>query len=69
MWIEAPTVLPQLWAFALDPTPAAVTISRDPLHPTSLALPLLNGAGPVPFGLPTCGSVYRQPCRPDPLKS
>jgi putative CocE/NonD family hydrolase len=69
MWIEAPTVLPQLWAFALDPTPAAVTISRDPLHPTSLALPLLNGAGPVPFGLPACGSVYRQPCRPDPLKS
>jgi putative CocE/NonD family hydrolase len=69
LWVEAPTVLPQLWAFALDPTPSAVTIARDFAHPSSLVLPVLNGAGPAPLGLAPCSSVYRQVCRTDPLKS
>ena len=67
LWVEAPTVLPQLWGFALDPTPAQVTIYRDATHTSSLALPVTETA--LPDGAraqPTCGQPLRQPCRPDP---
>ncbi|MFN2543422.1 MAG: CocE/NonD family hydrolase [Actinomycetota bacterium] len=68
IWIEAPTVLPQLWAFALDPTPAQVQVWRDAAHPSSIALPLAEGVHlpPEAIAQPACGSVSRQPCRPDP---
>ncbi|MBA2281688.1 MAG: CocE/NonD family hydrolase, partial [Acidimicrobiia bacterium] len=41
VWVEAPTVLPQLWAFAPHPVPAAVTILHDAEHPSRLVLPLV----------------------------
>ncbi len=67
MWVEAPTVVPQLEAFATDPTPAAVTVWHDAAHPSALVLPVsavrpATGWGPQP----ACGVVLRQPCRPDP---
>jgi putative CocE/NonD family hydrolase len=68
IWIEAPTVLPQLWGFQLDPTPAQVQIWRDAAHPSSIALPLAQGIS-LPAedaSYPACGSVTREPCRPDP---
>jgi putative CocE/NonD family hydrolase len=71
LWVGTPTMLPQLEGFAHDPTPAAVTVLRDAAHPSSLALPLLEGAI-VPASAaaaPACGSVLRQPCRPDPRAS
>jgi len=67
LWIEAPTVLPQLWGFALDPTPAQVTIYRDATHPSSLALPVTDIELPQSVRpQPACGQPLRQPCRPDP---
>ncbi len=67
LWIEAPTTLPQLWAFALDPTPARVGLYHDAAHPSRLVLPVADieipaGAKPQP----ACGQPLRQPCRPDP---
>ena len=67
LWVEAPTALPQLEAFALDPTPAAVTVWRDAAHPSSLVLPEASGVK-VPAearSQPTCGAALRQPCRAD----
>jgi hypothetical protein len=68
MWVESPVVLPQLQGFAVDPVPAAVTVVRDAAHPSSLVLPVVRGAT-VPASAtaaPGCGTVLRQPCRPDP---
>jgi hypothetical protein len=68
LWVEAPTVLPQLWGFALDPTPAQVTVWRDAAHPSSLVLPVAHDIQipPQAASQPTCGQPIRQPCRPDP---
>jgi predicted acyl esterase len=60
LYIEAPHVKPDLWGFALLPTPAQNTI-----HTTgsSIALPLLEGEGAgAPF--PDCTIIRNQPCRP-----
>ena len=68
LWVEAPTTLPQLEGFAAEPVPAAVTVARGPQHRSSLVLPVIEGAG-VPAAAaaaPACGTVLRQPCRPDP---
>jgi predicted acyl esterase len=68
LWIEAPTWVPQLWGFALDPTPARVQVWRDRDHPSSLVLPLADAVA-VPPGAetqPACGEPLRQPCRSDP---
>jgi hypothetical protein len=44
-----------------------VSILHDADHPSALVLPLVpNDAELVPEP-PACGSVIRQPCRPDPL--
>jgi hypothetical protein len=66
VWVEAPTVLPQLWAFAPSPLPARVEVLHDPAHASRLVLPLVPGAR-APVGQPECGTVIRMPCRPDPL--
>ena len=67
LWIEAPTTLPQLWAFALDPTPARVSLYRDAAHPSRLVLPVADIEIPAAASAhPTCGQPLRQPCRPDP---
>ena len=68
LWVEAPTVIPQLWGFQLDPTPAQVTVWRDEQHPSSLVLPVADKVG-LPDEAreqPVCGTPLRQPCRPDP---
>ena len=67
MWVEAPTVVPQLWGFAIDPTPAHVNVFRDTAHPSSLVLPVAEVAVPADaVQAAPCGSVIRQPCRQDP---
>ena len=66
VWVEAPTAIPQLWAFAPTPVPAQVTILHDAEHPSQLVLPLVPGAT-APMGQPDCGTVIRMPCRNDPL--
>ena len=63
IWIEAPTVLPELWGFALTPIPAVNLVYHDAAHPSSLVLPIAS----VPISSatpPECGSLVRQPCRP-----
>ena len=68
IWIEAPTVLPQLWGFAADPTPARVQVWHDAAHPSRLVLPVADGIGvpAVASEQPPCGEPLRQPCRDDP---
>ncbi len=67
VWVEAPTFLPQLWAFTPTPVPTAVSVLHDADHPSRLVLPRVpNDPGRV-AALPECGLVIRQPCRPDPL--
>ena len=61
--IEGPKFLPELWGFAALPVPATNLVYHDAAHPSSLALPVLPDVA-APVGLPTCGSVIRQPCRP-----
>jgi hypothetical protein len=68
LWVEAPTVIPQLWGFQLDPTPAQVTVWRDAQYPSSVVLPLADKQR-LPADAaeqPECGRPLRQPCRPDP---
>jgi putative CocE/NonD family hydrolase len=68
IWIEAPTTMPQLWGFALDPTPARVEVWRDAAHPSRVVLPIAGGIT-IPEAArpqPTCGQPLRQPCRSDP---
>jgi uncharacterized protein len=61
IYVEAPHTKPDLWGFALLPTPAVNTIHTGP-EGSSLALPLLEGdAAETP--LPPC-TVRNQPCRP-----
>ena len=59
IYVEAPHVKPDLWGFALLPTPAANTIHTGS---SSLALPLLGGET-AQAPLPAC-TVRNQPCRP-----
>ena len=68
LWIEAPTVLPQLWAFTLDPTPSRVSIQRSASHPSALVLPIARDQHipDIAKDQPVCGAPLRQPCRPDP---
>ena len=63
VWIEGPKFLPELWGFAALPLPATNLVYHDDQHPSSLALPVLSGEH-APKGLPACGTVIRQPCRP-----
>ena len=59
VWIEAPTVVPELWGFGITPLPAVNLIYTGV---SSLVLPIAN----VPIGsatAPECGSLVRQPCR------
>jgi hypothetical protein len=67
VWVDAPTFLPQLWAFTPSPTPAAVTILHDKEHPSTLVLPHVPNDAARATTLPDCGLLIRQPCRPDPL--
>jgi putative CocE/NonD family hydrolase len=67
VWVEAPTTLPELWSFVPFPTPAQNTVLHDAAHPTRLVLPLVPNDANRVAAAPACGTVIRQPCRPDPL--
>jgi putative CocE/NonD family hydrolase len=67
VWVDAPTFLPQLWAFTPTPTPGPVSILHDPLHPSRIVLPQVPNDAERIAEPPACGSLIRQPCRPDPL--
>jgi len=58
LYIEAPHVQPDLWGFALLPTPGVNTIHTEG---SSVYLPLLEGDA-APTGYPNC-SLRNQPCR------
>ena len=60
LYVEAPHVKPDLWGFALLPTPARNTIFTGP-GLSSVALPLLEGAT-AQAPLPPC-TIRNQPCR------
>ena len=64
IWVNAPNIVPDLWGFAALPIPALNTIYTSAYHPSSIALPVIEGAT-VPTGYPTCGSLRKQPCRPE----
>lgn len=59
--IEAPHIQPDLWGFALIPTPAVNTIFTSYFYPSSIALPLIGGAT-AGAPLPPC-TLRNQPCR------
>jgi putative CocE/NonD family hydrolase len=61
--IEAPTALPELWAFASYPVPAQNTILSDAAHPSRLVLPLVPNDAMRHTALPGCDTLIREPCR------
>lgn len=67
VWVDAPTFLPQLWAFTPTPVPTTVSVLHDADHPSRLMLPRVPNDAQRASVLPQCGLVIRQPCRPDPL--
>jgi putative CocE/NonD family hydrolase len=67
VWVEAPEFLPSLWAFTPSPLPSAVQVLHDPAHPSRLVLSEVPNATNRVEALPRCGSLIRQPCRPDPV--
>jgi putative CocE/NonD family hydrolase len=66
LWVEAPEFLPSLWAFTPSPVPSQVQVLHDPAHPSRLVLSQVPNAANRVESLPRCGSLIRQPCRPDP---
>jgi putative CocE/NonD family hydrolase len=67
VWIEAPTIVPELWSFVPYPQPAQNTVLHDAAHPSALVLPLVPNDAARIATLPECGTLIRQPCRPDAL--
>lgn len=61
--IEAPTVLPELWAFAPFPVAGQNTVLLDAAHPGQLVLPVIPNDAKRATAFPACGSLIRQPCR------
>jgi predicted acyl esterase len=66
IYVEAPTVVSNLWGFVGLPIPAVNTISTSAVLPSSLALPVLPGFHP-PAPLPSCAALDNQPCRANPI--
>lgn len=66
IWIDAPSDWGG-YGFNAVSMKATNRIWHDADHPSALVLGVLAGVTP-PSGLPACGSVLKQPCRPDPLK-
>ena len=61
MWVEGPTLLPQLWGFAALPIPAVNAVYHDATHQSALVLPVVGIK--AKRGMPPCNRVIRQPCR------
>jgi putative CocE/NonD family hydrolase len=67
-WVEAPTEVPELWAFADFPGNAVNTVLHDAAHPSQLVLPVVpNDTAAHPAA--ACNSLIREPCRADPVAS
>ena len=69
LWVEAPVFLPALWAFTPSPVPAQVAVLHDADHPSRLVLPQVPNDPERIATLPACGTLIRQPCRPDPVSA
>jgi putative CocE/NonD family hydrolase len=65
-WVEAPTEVPELWAFADFPGNAVNTVLHDADHPSRLVLPVVPN-DTAPHAAATCNSLIREPCRTDPV--
>jgi putative CocE/NonD family hydrolase len=61
--VEAPTPLPELWAFAMLPLPALNTVLSDAAHPSRLVLPVVPNDAGRSTALPACDTLIREPCR------
>jgi putative CocE/NonD family hydrolase len=61
--IEAPTPLPELWAFAGIPVPAVNQVYADTSHPSKLVLPLVPNDANRRSAYPACDTLIREPCR------
>lgn len=61
--IEAPTVLPELWAFTPFPTAAVNTVYSDTSRVSRLVLPVVPNDRGRRTTAPECGTLIRQPCR------
>jgi len=65
LWIDTPSQYGGS-LFAPQSVPTRITVLHDAGHPSRLVIGTVAGV-PVPAGLPVCGTVIHQPCRPDPL--
>ena len=63
VWVEAPTVLPELWAFADYPVNAVNSVLHDAAHPSRLVLPVVPNDPGRHQSLPPCDTLIREPCR------
>ncbi len=61
--VEAPTVLPELWAFTPYPVGAVNTVLSDAAHPSRLVLPVVPNAANRHTAYPACDTLIREPCR------
>jgi putative CocE/NonD family hydrolase len=68
-WVEAPTEVPELWAFADFPGNAVNTVLHDAGHPSRLVLPVVPNDAERSTALPGCDTLIREPCRTDPVAS
>jgi putative CocE/NonD family hydrolase len=66
-WVEAPTEVPELWAFADFPGNAVNTVLHDAGHPSRLVLPVVPNDAARSTALPACNTLIREPCRADPV--
>ena len=61
--IDAPGGNRAVWKFRSIVAGEKVTIWHDKKHPSSIVLSTVAGVS-VPRGVPTCGALRGQPCRP-----
>jgi uncharacterized protein len=61
--VDAPGGNRPIWEFETIANGETVEIAHDDAHPSRIVLPVVDGV-PVPAGLPACGSLRGQPCRP-----
>jgi len=65
LWIDTPSQYGGS-LFASQSVPTRIAVLHDGAHPSQLVIGTVSGVN-VPAGLPVCGKVIHQPCRPDPL--
>lgn len=65
VWIDTPSNFGG-YGFAPASRPATNKVWHDGAHPSRLVIGTID-SGPVPLAYPVCGTVLKQPCRPDPF--